>query len=212
MDIDLDGLFKPSEDIFVGRSPAGRGLLVGEVREMLPEDLLELESMPKGSETPALNKLRASHHALAKLLSTGTSNIDASRMLGISQSRISILRNDPSFKDLITHYAGIQEIAFIGMQEKLAQVGADTLEVLHERVLDDSDKIATDVLVKIAEMTLDRTGHGKQSNINVKSLTLSVEDLERIKGVQNENVIQISQADRSALIRQISNQAPAADS
>lgn len=143
------------------------------VRELTAEDLVLLE-VEKGVKAPTLKRLRDSHHSIARLMAQGLSNIDIASITGYSQSRLSILKGDPAFEELIAFYRNnanaIKDAAYAGVQEKLAAVNHDAIEELHERLMDEPEKFSIDDLQETIKMTSDRTGHGPQSkstNVNI---------------------------------------------
>lgn len=141
------------------------------IRELNGADMASLD-ISLNSSAPTLKGLRTSHHHLAKCLASGMKNADASRATGYSPSRISILQSDSTFMELIEHYRGIVDEAFLDVNQRLATFTADALEIAHERLLDDPDKIADSDLHKYITSGLDRTGYGPQSkstqvNVNV---------------------------------------------
>lgn len=161
-----------------GRRSHNLGLQI--TRSLTPEDLLELaqpSEEPQGA--PALKQIRASHHELARLLAKGEKQVRIAHITGFSQTRISILKSDPSFQELLTYYTEMETQSFekarIDVAERLHSLGIDTLEVLHERVRDDPDSLDGKTLIGLAELTLDRIGHGKQSTVN-NNVTHSVDE------------------------------------
>lgn len=145
------------------------------VRELTEADLALL-SLDRGVKAPTLKKLRDSHHSIARLMAQGLQNVDIAAITGYSQSRLSIIKADPAFEELISFYkesvSTIKDAAFAGAQERLAAVNADALEELHERLLDSPETINNDQLLDIVKAASDRTGHGPQSkstsvNVNV---------------------------------------------
>lgn len=205
---DLDDIFG-SESIFVGKPKLGL-----EVTELTAEEIVALNAEENDTpmKTPMLQKLRGTHHKLAQMLAKGMRNIDAALFLGFSESRISILKNDPAFKALIEHYQEVENAAFRDFAEKMGDVGADALEIVHERMLENPDKIDTNTLLEIVKTTADRTGYGKQVKIDSRSMVLTPEVLERMKTRNVENVSKITQTDRSTAISQISGQTTSGNS
>lgn len=204
--MELEDIFN-SESIFVGGAQLGlKATDVLGVRELTAEEIAGLDDYEpeEPSKTPALKQLRGTHHKLAQMLADGIKNVDAARMLGFSESRISILKADPSFRALVDHYRGVKDAAFQEFSEKMANLGADALDVLAERVHEAPEKIATETLLAIATSVADRTGHGKQVKIDSRTITLSAEDLERMKNTNVENVSKITQENRGSRLGEIS--------
>ena len=157
--MDLEELM---QEIVIGRPTKGRPPAMLElqvVRELNAGDKDMLENPPaNGLPTPMLQKLRASHHMLARLLAEGRRDVEVAMVTGYSQVRIGVLKHDPAFQELVAYYAGQTEVRYLDLHSRLATLGADTVEVLQERVDEEPEKFTTNELLKIAEMALDRSG------------------------------------------------------
>lgn len=130
------------------------------VRELTVEDL---RSTPvKTQAAPAINKLRDTHHALARALATGSSEHEASLITGYSPSRISILKADPTFQELLEFYRlqGAEKVA--DFRERMAVVGMTALSELAERLEDNPEEFNPALLTTIVKDMADRTGHAPQ--------------------------------------------------
>lgn len=125
-------------------------------RELTAEDLLVLEA-PQGTTTPAIKRLRTQHHHLARLLAEGRKEIECSAITGYSQSRISILKNDPAFKDLIEHYRVEAAAAYVNVHERLAALGITCLEELQARIDENPEGFSNKELRELAAMLMDRS-------------------------------------------------------
>lgn len=136
------------------------------------EDLLPSHGMPSA---PCILKLRTTHHELARLLACGFKDVDISRVTGYSQSRISILKRDPMFSQLVDEYMARRDEFAVDFSARLRQISATSLEMLQERMEDEPKAFTPRDLRQLAEMALDRTGHGKTmtvNNVNVTKQTL----------------------------------------
>lgn len=137
-----------------GRRPAP--LQLEYVRDIDASDASALLApAPKGSTTPSVLTLRNTHHQLARLLASGIKQAEISLMTGYSQSRISILKNDPAFAELIEYYKTQTEQRYLDIHEKLATVGTAVVEELAERVED--GKLTNRELMEFGEFCLDRS-------------------------------------------------------
>lgn len=172
--------------------PHARGRQAAEVsysylRDLDENDVLILQSgVDMKSETPALQKLRSSHHKMAELLAAGLKDIDVSLITGYSQSRISILKNDPAFRELLTYYSAAARQASVDVIQRAREIGIDTLEVIHERIVGEkADDLTMPELVKVAELTLDRAGFGAKSTVKHEH-GMSAEMLEAIRRAEDE--------------------------
>lgn len=152
---------------------AAKAVSVEIVRELTSADLALLET-ERGIKPSSIKRLRDAHHAMARLIAQGLSGTEISIITGYSQSRISILKADPTFSDLVTFYKNnleaLRDAAFADGQVKMAAVRNDLIEELHDRVLDAPETLSTDQILDGIKVTSDRTGLGPQSkstNVNV---------------------------------------------
>ena len=150
----------------------GRKVVKVEVVRELTEADLERLKVDRGVRAPALKRLTFMHHSIARLVAQGEAGYAIALATGYSESRISILKSDPAFQELVARYQ--QEVeaerhdAYAFTQAKLQAISVDALEVIHERALD--EETPTREVVEIAKMTLDRSGFGpasKSQNLNV---------------------------------------------
>lgn len=156
-------------------------LVATALRELDAADLVALEADTVGATTPPLARIRSVHHTIARLLAAGRKAVEISAVTGVSQSRISILQNDPAFRDLLQHYAAEEASAFADVRERMLELGLSATEELHERVLNEPENIGTKTLVEIMTATLDRGGHAPKSEHRHIHAVLSKEDIAALK-------------------------------
>lgn len=155
--LDLDGLL-PSPRVGPGRQTAP---LVAEfVRELAPADLAIPATVTQ--TPPAIKKIRDSHHSVARLLALGNKEHEVALVTGYSASRISILKADPQFKELVEFYREQATEVVTDFRERMALVGLDALQELHERLQDKPDDFSPGLLKDIIRDLADRTGHAPQ--------------------------------------------------
>lgn len=144
-------------------------LVWGEPFSLTHEHLLEMLQAPAGAQRASASQLqlRSRHHKLAQLLATGMSEGEAAIMTGYSGSRISILKADPAFKELLEYYRDNDSRMSLEVQERMRQIASESLEEIQHRLDEDTDSFTNAELIKLAEGMLDRTGHGKSSTLNV---------------------------------------------
>lgn len=152
---------------------AGKSILAEVVRELTPADLALLET-ERGVKAPSVKRIRDSHHAVARCVAEGKTGLEIQLITGYSASRISILKGDPAFQELVSFYAErvseIRDQAFVDTQAKLAAIGSDALDEIADRLNDKPESFDNEELESLAKLALDRTGHGPQSkstNLNV---------------------------------------------
>lgn len=143
------------------------------LRELGDADFALL-AQEKGSTTPPLKRLRDRHHTAARLLAAGTSEANVAAITGYDISRISILKNDPAFAELLVFYRTEVNAQYAGLHEQLAGMSLDAAIILRERMEseDPADKLTTTQLLEIMRTGADRTGHGPattstQVNVNI---------------------------------------------
>jgi len=155
-------------------------------RDLVEEDLILGEALPKRAPEGAvkLKQIRGSHHEAARLVGLGKTNSEIALITGYTPARISQLRQDPAFQELVAHYGGQVEELYYDTHRRFAGFTNDAMEVLHERLLEAPDKIKTSDLKDLLTLGLDRTGFGPKStiNTNIKAVVITNAELERIKG------------------------------
>lgn len=150
-------------------------------RELSLEDILMLETTPLGTKPQPLARVREIHHQVARLLAAGMKPVEISAVAGISQSRISILKNDPLFSELVEHYSANEATAFASVRDRLAMLGLDAATVLHERIVEKPDEVGTNTLISILETALDRAGHAPVKRSQNVTTLLTAGDLKELK-------------------------------
>lgn len=174
-------------------------------RELSEEDLLSEGEAVKPQQ---LKDIRASHHQLARLIARGEKESNIALLMGYSPSRISVLKSDPQFNDLVQHYKELEEEEYgrfrADFAERMKTLGFDTLEVLHQRLIDNPDSITNQELISLFEKVADRTGHGKTQTLNTNNahFHLSAEELKALREADTQGqASSVAPEARSALLR-----------
>lgn len=172
---DLDDLGIGWDDLarHVGTALRGRPateITVGTPRPLTEEEVVlgaELRSQQKvpTSAPPEILKLRSRHHLIAQLLSAGLKPSEVALKTGYSISRISVLQADPAFKELLSNYKGLQENIEFDVRERLRLISLDAIDVIQHRLDEKPEELDTKELMTLAELALDRTGHGKSATV-----------------------------------------------
>lgn len=153
-----------------------------------------------GAATPALQNLRPSHHTLARLMAKGLKQVDVSAITGFSQSRISILKRDPAFGELLEHYAGQVEAVNVELLEKVKLLAGDALAELHGRLDTDPEGFSNGALLELVKASLDRSGVGPKAQVEHKHLHLGAEDLAKLReAAQEQGSVVLSGRQEAAL-------------
>jgi hypothetical protein len=141
--------------------------IAGEARALSDTEYAEV--LVESAKPPQIKRLRDSHHALARALATGSTPQQASLTTGYSLSRISILQNDPSFRELMEYYRKSSDEAFLDLEGRIIGLAADSMQELRERMEDDPSSFSNEEIAAITKVMLDRAGYAPVSrslNIN----------------------------------------------
>jgi hypothetical protein len=98
------------------RGRLAKNLELKAIRDLIPDDLLRLREK---RSTPATQRLRDPHHALARLIAAGVRPKDAAAQTGYTISRVYVLHSDPTFKDLVAKYRDDVDGAYVDAQEEV---------------------------------------------------------------------------------------------
>lgn len=137
---------------------------------------------PSQSVSP-IQRLRTSHHMLAKLIAEGRKGQEISLITGYSVTYISNIQKDPSFADLVGYYKSQLGEVYLNVHQRLSALGMDIVDELQTRLNESPDDFSLKDLEEIAKMALDRAGYGPQSTVNHKGAVALVtpDHLARIK-------------------------------
>jgi len=146
----------------VGRAP--EPLTWSEPRDLTLADMTATARKP-GTQT--LMRLRDSHHSAARLYAEGYSGVEISAITGYTQARLSVLRSDPAFVELIEFYRGRKEALVADAELRMKQLLLDTLQELQDRVDASPEQFSPEDLHRQAKLLADRTGLGPASKTQV---------------------------------------------
>lgn len=157
-----------------------------------PQDLIAREEggLPT-SEAPTITKLRGIHHEIAQLLAQGLSETEVSAITSYSLSRISILKRDPSFKDLVAFYQKQKTEQFADVQKRLATLSLDAIGEIQERLAEKPDSISTSQLIELSKVTLDRAGYSPVAKSQNISVSMSAEELRELRQAANRGDVEV---------------------
>lgn len=158
------------------------------LRELTPADLalLELEGNRTTSASKPIARLNQRHHGLARALAGGMKDTEAAIVTGYDPSRISILKGDPTFRALVDFYRENLDKVFSDLHEKMAGLSAEAADRLRDLLENDENVLSASVLLDILKATADRTGYAPKTQVEVKTLHLTPDDLRRLKDETNE--------------------------
>jgi hypothetical protein len=144
-------------------SPRTRGRpakpVSGEVLREVTEADLALLASGRGVSAKPLAKLRDRHHALARCLAQGMKDGEAAAVTGYDPSRISILKKDPAFAELVEHYRLVEDSTMADFMDRATSLSLSAMAEIQDRLEDDPESLPTTTLLEIAKFAADRTGH-----------------------------------------------------
>jgi hypothetical protein len=109
------------------------------------------------SGVPRLKALRYNHHLLAKAVASGKSLLECSRITGLSIQRVSDLKNDPAFQELVSFYAEELHEVYTDVHSRMAALGTSVLEELQERFEMEPEKFTKRELLEMFTTMADRS-------------------------------------------------------
>jgi len=107
-----------------------------------------------------IKKVKPFHKALAKLVAKGVRNKEICESMGICQSRLSVLKGNPLFQNVVKHYEEIEEDAYKKAQLKLEESAYEVATELAE-IATDKDNVPANIRASTGFGILDRVGLSK---------------------------------------------------
>lgn len=147
------------------------------VRELREADKVLLGQQPVAARNgTALRRLRESHHKVAKLLADGLEPAEVALISGYSLSRVYVLGNDPSFRELVSFYRDNKDKEYTDFHARLASLATDATQELHARLDEEPDKMSNEFLADLVKTLADRTGHAPVSKSVTTNVNLNLAD------------------------------------
>lgn len=173
---------------------AGRGRralpLLAEVVRPINDGDLELLAQPGHTAAPALKRITDRHHSLARLLAAGTPESEAAAIVGYGVARVSILKDDPAFQELLALYRSEVNTQFSTTLEHMAGLSRDALLVLRDRMEEEPEKFTTNELLAVHKELHDRVTRDDFSSVenlpDIIELTSPVKAVVEVEGEANE--------------------------
>lgn len=139
---------------------------------------------------------------MARAVAMGLSNSEVAAICGCSVGRVSILRQDPTFKELVAHkramidteWAVDADPVISYMRDNALKAQAMLSDKL-DAAMEQNEFLPTRDLLGIAELGLDRTGYGKVNknvNINVDFAKQLEEAKKKVEALRETRVIEAS--------------------
>jgi hypothetical protein len=146
-------------------------LLYSTGRALSLDDIIALRVERSVQKPPsAVKRLSERHKNLARMVAMGRSNAECAAITGYTESRISILKSDPAFKDLVRLYKEETDIEVQSLTEKMVGASHLALDILIDRLEDEPEKFSATQLLSVQNALADRSGHGvstTSTNLNI---------------------------------------------
>jgi hypothetical protein len=162
-------------------APPGKGRRPAPITYGVPRHLSEadiasmwdhLGSGQKG--VPRIKTLRYNHHLLAKAVASGKSLLECSNLCGLTVARISDLKNDPAFQELVSFYAEELNEVYVDVHQRMAALGTSVLEELQERFESEPEKFSKRELMDLFTTMADRSIATAKGGPSPQAANLSV--------------------------------------
>jgi hypothetical protein len=118
-----------------------------DVIQLMPSDLDDLDKI---AERPSsIKRIRDHHHYIARLIAQGRRTTEVAREVGYSISRVSILKGDPAFRQLVemyrVNYDKIDQIEYADVKKKAALLLANSIDHRNDQYEEDPDSITPEM-------------------------------------------------------------------
>lgn len=121
----------------------------------------------------SLKRLRDSHHAVARMMALGLTEAQVSLQTGYALSRLSVLKQDKSFAELVEFYRRDKDSVSESIEDKMMLMLRDFMQAAHEELLDD-EEIPFPQKLEALKLLADRTGFAPVQRSITKNLNVNI--------------------------------------
>lgn len=204
----------------------GRGGVASAIQDAYPLGEEHLQALVTHATTPGaklgvapqpLNAVRHTHHKLARLLALGMDESRAAYICNYDVSRVSILKSDPLFIEVLNYYSIQVEESFVDTVEVMKGLSLDALGELTSRLQSNPNSFTVPHLIELVKAMADRSGNGPTSNhnVNARVLNLTADDIQRIKNNDQRSPLRqvrdLTEEDRVAFAERLTHHAATGD-
>lgn len=140
----------------------------------------------------AADKMRVRHHAIARLLAAGRKPAEIARIMDVTPTSISMLERSPAFQALLLEYMNAMDKEAIDSYTRLKVLNHLGIDELTDRLLNKAEEFKPAELLKLVEVTSDRTGLGPTSKQVTLNGQLTPADIRALKSQPQPVVIEAS--------------------
>ena len=153
---------------------------------------LELDELDKVQGRPSvIKRLRDHHHLIARLIAEGKRTMEVAEIVGISVSRVSILKGDPAFQQLVEmyrmNYNSIRDTAFADAYKKAALLREVAIDEKLDRYEEDPTSLSNTEINQDIAMTNEMLD-GKHTTNTTVSVRLPLADLSEQRRLRAERL------------------------
>lgn len=130
------------------------------VRSLSRSEVAAHSARETGIAPTPLQRTTARHRKMARAFAEGATTSQVAAWYGMSVSRVSVLKSDPAFQNLIDQCRAEREFLNPKFEETLDMLGMDSMMELQERLENDPESFTNAELALITKLTADRTGRG----------------------------------------------------
>lgn len=158
-----------------------------------------------------VQQYRESHHAVARMVAAGMTDSMVRRRTGYSQRRLTLMKQDPTFIQLVQDYKGVVFEKINADTDSFAELSIQNMIAAERQIsdkLDEADALGvllpTGELLKIVGDRADRFGYSKrvtQTNINVDiavALDRAIERSGTVRQIEHQPSLEATQAPSNA--------------
>lgn len=125
-----------------------------------------------GVNPPNVKALRHTHHRLAQFLAGGMDETIAAKLCNYTPNRVSILKGDPAFQELMAHYKSIVDDEFTDFISAAADLSLDMVGRLQQILDEEPEKLSPGTILEAIRTLADRSGNSPvqrtlNANVNV---------------------------------------------
>jgi len=122
-------------------------------RELTHEDIMELATQPKARvAAPVLQKLRASHHRIAREMAQGKSAVEVAALVGRTPQRVRDLMKDPAFTNLVAYYEDQVHETTIDQAQTLQETWIDIAQLATDEIIERLEDPTSLKTIPVAEL------------------------------------------------------------
>jgi hypothetical protein len=115
--------------------------VVGEVTEA---ELADLDlNRPAHEGPPTVQRLRDTHHGLARALAAGNTQVEAGRIAGYTATRVYMLMQDPAFQELVASYRALEDQSYrdarTALHENSCHIATMTARMVLDKLTSDEE-------------------------------------------------------------------------